>query len=958
MNLASRMTSKSDPYFPRFMTNVPSTSAADEAVAEPKHTIARGVRTHNLKGIDVEIPRGAFTAVTGVSGSGKSSLAFDTLYAEGQRRYTESLSTYARQFLRRMERPPVDEVRQIQPSVALKQKNEVNNARSTVGTVTEIDDHLQLLYTHIGETICPDCDRRVQRDTPTATAEQLQELEEGTRIVVVSDVDGGTEEQRPAVLEQLVQEGYRRLYLDGETTDVTESDFDALLDYETFPVVVDRLAIRGDDQMRLTEAIEAGFRLGNGQIEVHFYDDPERAPLIFDRRFRCNECGRQFVEPKPVLFSFNGSLGACDECSGFGKVMGIDFSKVIPNETLTIEDGAIAPFEGKKYSRYKRKLLNACRRKGIPINIPFENLTEEHREYVEEGGTGWIGIRGFFDELRSQRHKTYVRIFLARYRGYDRCPVCDGTRLSETARNVRIDGRPISDFWQMRIEESREYFDALELPEQKRERVEPLLAEVRHRLRYLDTIGLGYMTLGRQSRTLSGGEMQRIHLTASLGRALTDTLYVLDEPTSGMHAVDTNRLLEVIYHLRDLGNTVVVVEHDPEIIEGADYIIELGPGGGEKGGEVLFAGPIDEFRDRETLTSRALEERKSIEPNPVTEEPEGQVTVVGANEFNLDDITVEFPLNRLSVVTGVSGSGKSTLCEKVLFNGWQKLEGDGGVDAGAVRELEGLDGFDEVVLMDQSALGRSTRSNCLTYSGAFDSVRRLFSQTRHAKLAGLSMGDFSFNTPGGRCENCEGTGTITVEMHFLADIEIPCDECNGKRFNKQVLKAKYRDNNIADVFDMTVDEAVDFFQDQKAIVRSLEPLQDVGLGYLRVGQTTATLSGGEAQRLKLANYIAQGRKRGDDAPVLFIFDEPTVGLHLFDIETLVSALRKLIDLGHTVIVIEHDIDFIAQCDWVVDLGPGAGPDGGGVVATGTPEEVAENEDSVTGHFLSELLGST
>jgi len=939
------------------MTEPARTDADAEPLEVPADTtVLRGVRTHNLKDIDIDLPRGQFTAVTGVSGSGKSSLAFDTMYAEGQRRYAESLSTYARQFLRRMERPPVDAVRNIQPSVALEQKNEINNARSTVGTVTEIDDHLQLLYTHIGATNCPDCDAPVRRDTPTATADRLSELEEGTRLVVVSTVEPEDEDHRAAVLEQLVQQGYRRLFVDGETIDVQESDFDQLLERESFPVVVDRLAIRDEEQMRLTEAVEAGFQLGNGQMRVFEYDAPGEEPLVFDRRFRCNECGRQFIEPKPVLFSFNSSLGACDECDGYGKVMGIDFSKVIPNEALSLEEGAVAPFTGDKYSRHQKRMLEACRRKGIPTNVPWERLDEEHRRYLRDGGEGWVGIRGFFDDLRSQRHKTYVRIFLARYRGYDRCPECGGARLDERARNVTVDGHPISDFWSMRIEEARAYFDGLELPEDESEKVEPLLAEIRHRLRYLETIGLGYMTLGRQSRTLSGGEMQRIHLTASLGRALTDTLYVLDEPTSGMHAVDTQRLLEVVYHLRDLGNTVVVVEHDPDVIEAADYVIELGPRGGEQGGEVLFEGPIEEFGDEDTLTSRALRERRQIDPAPSPEATDGELRIVGANEFNLREVDVSFPKRRLSVVTGVSGSGKSTLCEKVLFNGWKQRQGEGGVDAGAVRDFEGLDGFDEVVMMDQSALGRSTRSNCLTYTGAYDGVRRLFSQTRQAQLAGLTMGDFSFNTPGGRCENCEGTGTITVEMHFLADIEIPCDECGGARFNSQVLSATYRGRNVADVFEMTVEEAVAFFDDRRGIVDKLEPLRDVGLGYLRVGQTTATLSGGEAQRLKLAQYIAEGRKRGETDPVLFIFDEPTVGLHVLDVETLVSALRKLVDLGHTVIVIEHDIDFIAQCDWVVDLGPGAGPRGGRVVATGGPDEIADTNESATGECLAELLG--
>jgi excinuclease ABC subunit A len=933
----------------------PQTDPPADAASRQLSTILEGVRTHNLKDVDVEIPQGSFTAVTGVSGSGKSSLAFETLYAEGQRRYTESLSTYARQFLRRMERPPVDRVEDVQPAIALKQKNEINNARSTVGTITEIDDHLQLLYAHVGETICPECDRTVRRDTPGETSERLGKLEEGTRLVVVADVDGGDEEHRPAILEQLVQEGYRRLFVDGETIDITESDFDQLLERETFPVVVDRIAVRGDDEMRRTEAVETGFQLGNGQIEVHFYDE-DREPLIFDRKYRCNGCGRQFIEPKPVLFSFNSALGACDECTGFGKVTGLDFDKVLPNRALSLEEGAITAFEGDKYGKHKTKLLGACRRKGIPVDVPYAKLKEEHREFIEEGGDGWLGIRGFFDKLQGQRHKTYVRIFLSRYRGYSECPECGGARLNETARNVRIDGHAISDFWTMRIEEAREYFNQLELPEDREAKVEPLLEEIRHRLDYLDTIGLGYMSLGRQSRTLSGGEMQRIHLTASLGRALTDTLYVLDEPTAGMHAVDTDRLLEVIYHLRDLGNTVVVVEHDPEIIEGADYVVELGPGGGEEGGEILFEGAIEAFRGRETVTSRALDERKHLELDPNTDEPPGRVRIVGANQFNLDDIDVEFPMERLSVVTGVSGSGKSTLCERILYNGWKRKQGEGGVEAGAVRELQGLEGFDEVVMMDQSALGRSSRSNCLTYANAYSHIRRLFAKTQTAKQAGIGKGDFSFNTKGGRCEACGGTGTETVEMHFMADVEIPCDECDGNRFTQPVLEVTYRGRNISDVFEMTVTEAMEFFSDHDAILRKLQPLVDVGLGYVRVGQTTATLSGGEAQRLKLASYIAEGRKRGDDEPVLFIFDEPTVGLHLLDVATLVDALRMLVELGHTVVVVEHDIDFIARCDHVVDLGPGAGPRGGQIVAEGTPCEVADTEGSATGEYLAELVG--
>jgi excinuclease ABC subunit A len=916
----------------------------------------RGVRTHNLKSIDCEIPHGKLTLVTGVSGSGKSSLAFDTLYAEGQRRYTESLSTYARQFLQRMERPPVDAVRNIQPALALRQKNEVSNARSTVGTITEVDDHLQLLYTHIGRTTCPTCDIPVVRDTLPGVVSELEALDEDTRLIIVSDAEAPQKEHRHAVLKHLVQEGYRRLFIDGETIDITESDIEELLGRSAFPVVIDRLVVREDEGMRISEAVEAGFGVGNSRIEVYFYDDLERDPLIFDRAFRCNSCATDFTEPQPALFSFNSSLGACDECSGYGKVMGIDFKKVIPNPGLSVEEGAIACFETPKYQKHRRTLIKACAKRKTPVDVAFHKLPEDDQDFIKEGGTGWKGVRGFFNSLKKKQYKTHVRIMLARYRGYDRCPECKGSRLNQSARNVRVEGRAISDLWQMRIEQARVYFDELELSSDDQARAATLLAEIRHRLDYLDTIGCGYLSLDRQSRTLSGGEMQRIHLTTSLGRALTDTLYVLDEPTAGMHARDTDKLMEVLYELRDLGNTVVVVEHDPEVIEGADYVIEIGPKGGEQGGEILFAGSIDEFHAQDTLTSSTLARRRSVEIAPNTAAPDAFVRIVGARENNLDDIDVEIPYERLTAVSGVSGSGKSTLCEDVLFNGWKALQGRGGVEAGAVSALEGLDNFDDVVLMDQSAVGRSSRSNALSYTGAFDYVRKLFAGTREAKVTGLTIGDFSFNTPGGRCETCQGTGTITVEMHFMADVEVTCEECNGKRYGRRVLNVEYHQKNIADVFEMTVDEAIEFFSAREPLIRKITPLVDVGLGYLRLGQTTATLSGGEAQRLKLATYIADGRKRGDTKPVLFIFDEPTVGLHMLDVETLVEAMHKLVTLGHTVVVIEHNIDFIAQCDHVIDLGPEAGPGGGKLVVAGTPGDVAECPESHTGSYLAELLG--
>ena len=911
----------------------------------------RGVRTHNLKNFDCTIPHHQLTAVTGVCGSGKSSLAFDTLYSEGRRRYTESLSTYARQFLQRMARPPIDAIHNVQPSVALKQKNEVSNARSTVGTITEIDDHLHLLFTHGGTTYCPNCDIPVYRDDPARVADVLTDLEEGMRLVVVAEVEAPKQEFRGTLLEQLVAEGYRRLYLDGQTVDITDRGIEELLDQKTYPFIVDRLIVRQGDEMRIAEAVEGGMGLGGGKILVYEYGKDEE-PLVFDQAFRCNDCGEDLIEPQPALFSFNSSLGACPTCSGFGKTMGVDYKKVIPNPRLSLDEGTIACFEKGKYRRQRSRLLKACIEQGIPTDIPFNELTDEQREYIQYGGDGYSGLSGFFRRLKSKQYKTHVRIFLARYRGYETCEDCRGTRLDAAARRVRFDDRLISDFWAMRIEEARAYFDNLDLDEYLHASVKPLLDEINHRLHYLDEIGLGYLELGRQSRTLSGGEMQRIHLTSSLGRALTDTLYVLDEPTAGLHARDSRRLLDVLKGLRDLGNTVVVVEHDPEIILGADHILELGPVGGENGGSLTYTGPLANYE----LT----EDVDFTKPDKMAKKfagaaPEGAIRIVGARHHNLKDLTVQIPKGRLSVITGVSGSGKSTLMEEVLYNGWRRLQGQGGVDAGDFDELRGLEDFDTVELMDQSSIGRSNRSNAMSYTKAFDNIRKLFAGTATAKALNLTVGSFSFNTKGGRCEDCEGTGYKTVEMHFMADVDVPCDSCGTTRYGPQVLSVQYRGKNMADVFDMTVDEAMVFFEESRAIRRKLKPLQEVGLGYLRLGQTTATYSGGEAQRLKLATYIADGRKRGETKPILFIFDEPTIGLHLQDVSVLLVALRKLVDLGHTVIAVEHNIDFIARCDHVIDLGPEAGPRGGELVAQGTPREVADSPGSLTGQYLAEFF---
>jgi excinuclease ABC subunit A len=928
-------------------------------------TVLRGVRTHNLKGIDCEIPHGQLVVVTGVSGSGKSSLAFDTLYAEGQRRYTESLSTNSRQFLQRLQRPPLDELRHVQPALALRQHNDIQTARSTVGTVTELEDHLQLIWAHAGQTVCPTCEAVVRRDTVASVVSELLAERVGARLIVVARVEVEQGVERGVLLRHLVSSGHRRLYVGGEVVDIDEGEIDGLLGLEVYPVVIDRVVVKEEERLRLSEALEAGFRLGRGRVDL--YDRGDSTPKSYHESFTCNGCGRVFVEPQPLLFSVNSSLGACPVCTGFGKTIGVDFKKVVPNAGLSLERGAIAVFEGDRFATYKQGMLRACRAKSIPVDIAYNKLRKEDQRFVRDGGAGWLGVRKFFEQLERNPYAPANRVVLARYRGYDECAECDGTGLSEAARYVYVGGYRISDVRQRRLEEALELCESLRaggLEGERLARVKVVLDEVLNRLRYLNEVGLGYLTLDRASRTLSGGELQRIHLTTSLGRALTETLYVLDEPTAGLHARDSGRLLKILYRLRDLGNTVVVVEHDPEIIEGADYVLELGPQGGDRGGELLFTGSMSEFMEAgskgETLTSKMLGARRAPSEGPsVVLDPKKCIKIVGAKHHNLQDINVSLPIGRLTALAGVSGSGKSTLLHKVLYHTWRREQGQGGVEPVEVERVEGFELVEDVVMMGQSAIGRSARSNALSYTKAYDDIRKLFSQVNEAKQAGITAGDFSFNTPGGRCEHCQGVGTVTVELHFMADIEIVCPVCDGARFMPKVLEVRFRGKNILDVLEMTVDEGIEFFRESAPIVRKLSPLSEVGLGYLKLGQATTTLSGGEAQRLKLATYIAQGSRDKDDGGgrgVLFIFDEPTVGLHMSDVDVLLRALRRLVELGHTVVVIEHNLDLIARADHVIELGPGAGPSGGQVVIAGSPGEVARHAGSETGRYLSELLG--
>jgi excinuclease ABC subunit A len=910
-----------------------------------------GARTHNLKGIRCSFPSRKITVVTGVSGSGKSSLVFDTLYAEGQRRYVQSLSTYARLFLQQMERPDVDEISDIPPAIALEQKNSIKNARSTVGTITEVHDYLRLLMTHAGEPTCMICGGVVASATTESTAEQLLAEMPGARVVLYAGVDlHGTD--KVEAIAALTSQGYGRLMLGGNAVPITDVDPTSLPD-GSVDVVVDRITIEADREGRIREALESGFRLGGGRVFVQEVEG-KGPPRIFDQRFGCRSCDREYTRPTPHLFSFNNVLGACPECTGFGRVVDIDLDKVIPNKRLSLKDGAVAPWNTPAFVEVKDDFLRAAERRGYSTGLPYSQLPTEAKHWVLEGDRETLGVRGFFQWLEGRRYKTHVRILLARYRTYRTCPKCNGSRLRTEALCVRVAGRNIAELSALSIADLGAVIGSLKLPSLAMQRSDVVLNEIRNRLGYLLDVGLGYLTLDRQARTLSGGEAQRIHLAAALGSALTDTLYALDEPTVGLHPRDSKRLLRVLQRLTHVGNTVVLVEHDPTIINGADHLIDLGPGGGERGGEVVYEGKPENLDTGGSSTGRLLmirsihrQERHSRKSRA------GKLVILGAREHNLSIDRVEVPLHRLVCVTGVSGSGKSTLIEDVIYGNYLKEKGLATQDAGACEEIRGFDQMSDVLMMSQAPIGRSLRSNAVTYLKCYDEIRRGFAGTSAAKRAKLTAASFSFNTAGGRCERCQGTGTVTIEMHFMADIEVKCEECDGRRFKRHVLDVTYRDRSIHDVLEMTVETALEFFADRPALKAKLASLEAVGLGYLRLGQSTSTLSGGEAQRLKLAGFLGEEAQKGG---ALFLFDEPTTGLHLQDVHTLIAVLDGLVQRGHSVLVVEHHTDFIAHADHVIDLGPEGGSDGGRIVAQGTPLEVAESPASHTGKELRALLG--
>ncbi len=982
--------------------------------------VVRGARVHNLKNIDFEVPHNQLTVVTGVSGSGKSSLAFDTIYAEGQRRYVESLSAYARQFLERIEKPDADTIDGIAPAVAIRQKNTTRNPRSTVATATEIYDYLRLLFSRVGRTYCANCGREVKKDTVDEVADAILALDPDTRLQVLFPLQRPapanpelaakaarspktkkgpasselTEELKTRLFD-LRKSGFNQLSQAGQVFEFStpESLLDVNFDQPVF-VLVDRLSVSAEGRARIVDAIETAYResgevifeiVSDGDANVAGKACPEPvegsvgptqpSTLRFAQRFECKHCNLRYEEPEPRLFSFNNPYGACPRCQGFGNTIDFDLDLVIPDKMKTLAEGAIEPWTKPKYRALFTDLKRFAKQAGIPLDVPWAELEEDQRNLVINGEGRFFGVRGFFHHLERKKYKLHVRVFLSRYRGYSLCSACNGTRLRLEARQVKINarnaGRNICEICALTVEEAFRFFSELELTAQEAEIADRLLEEIRDRLRFLNEVGLEYLTLDRLSSTLSGGEAQRIQLATSLGSRLVGTLYVLDEPSIGLHPRDTHRLIKILHDLRNLGNTILVVEHDPDIMRAADRILDLGPGAGENGGKLVAAGTYDEIvRDPTSLTGRYLAHDLRIQA-PATRRKPGaqQITIRGVRANNLTGVDISIPLGMIVAITGVSGSGKSTLLHQVLYRALAQAKqqsSNGGTGTAATWESLAGDKFiDEVVLVDQSPIGRTPRSNPVTYIKAFDAIRELFASLPESKKRGFAAGHFSFNIPGGRCETCQGDGTVTVEMQFLADVELICEECKGTRYKPQVLEVRYRGKNIHEVLNLTVKEALKFFAEAHKVTEKLRPLEEVGLGYLRLGQSATTLSGGEAQRMKLAAHLqpaarelGRSGRSSETRPrqrVLYIFDEPTTGLHFDDVSKLLAAFRRLIEAGGSILVIEHNLEVIKTADWVIDLGPEGGNRGGKVVGVGPPEVIAKQPGSYTGKYLARIL---
>ncbi len=928
----------------------------------------RGARVHNLKNVSVSIPLNKMTVITGVSGSGKSSLAFDTLYAEGQRRYVESLSAYARQFLERMEKPDVDEISGIAPAIAIRQKNSTKNPRSTVATQTEIYDYLRLLFARAGRTFCHVCGREVLKDSPESAANAvLFELTAGERFYVMFPIapssDSGKDtkkrNKKPATkadlstqahLMSLMQQGFTRLVRDGDVIELTRPEDFPSGAFDGVSVLVDRLRSSPDIRGRLIDSLEICFREAH-EATIRTADGKE---LRFSDEFVCKYDGTRYEEPEPHLFSFNSPFGACPTCQGFGNTIGVDMGLVIPNPLLSIKSGVIDPFTRPAHAWAQKELLRYSQQAGIDVTVPFVDLGEDVQQKIVNGDKGWRGVKGFFTWLESKKYKLHVRVFLAKYRGYTRCPDCDGQRLRQEARDIKVGDISLPDALAMSIDDSYRFFDSLELDAERAAIADKVLLEIRRRLKFLVDVGLGYLTLDRLAATLSGGEAQRIQLATNLGSLLVGTLYVLDEPSIGLHPRDNDRLVKILEGLRDIGNTVVVVEHDEDTMRAADNIIDIGVHAGELGGELVYQGDMAGLlKNDRSLTARYLRGDAEIRIPQTRRMPaKRRIEIIEARENNLKNISVTIPLDMLVCITGVSGSGKSTLIHDILYAGIKKKRGEWTGSVGFCKEIAGADNIDDVILVDQSPIGRTPRSNPVTYIKAYDPIREVFASTNAARAKGFNASHFSFNVPGGRCETCQGSGIVTIEMQFLADVDLTCEDCRGTRFKREILDVRYKGKNIHEVLEMTISEAIAFFKDIAKIVSRLKVLASVGLGYLRLGQSATTLSGGEAQRVKLASHLAQR----SSSRTLFIFDEPTTGLHFDDISKLLSAFRSLLDNGGSLVVIEHNLDVVKTADHVIDLGPEGGIGGGMVVATGTPEEIAASEGSLTGKFLKPLLG--
>ncbi|MBI4638719.1 MAG: excinuclease ABC subunit UvrA [Candidatus Rokubacteria bacterium] len=915
----------------------------------PLGLLIEGARQNNLKSISLEIPHDRLTVVTGVSGSGKSSLAFDTVFAEGQWRYIESLSTYARMFLDRIDRPDVDRIENIRPAVALEQKNAVRTARSTVSTATEVYDYLRLLYAKIGAVHCPRCGTRAESHSAESIVERLLGEHLGARALIGFRLAVPADLQPAELWASLTRRGFARVRLDGAIVDLAGPPPGDLPADREIAVVLDRVVVSPAARHRLTDSVEAALREGGGRLEVEVVDGPL---LRFGENLRCGRCDIVLERPQPLLFSFNHPLGACPECKGFGNVLKYDEALVVPDRARSLAEGAVEPWTHPSGKRYQRQLLRAARRYGVSTTTPWEELADDARAFVHRGDDRFPGVQGFFEEVESYRYKLHVRVFLSRYRSQFPCPTCGGTRLKPAALAVRVAGLTIAEFTALTIETAARLLGDLSLTAWEATVAREVLRQLSAKLGFLLRVGLGYLTLSRQTRTLSGGEAQRINLANQLGSQLVGTLYVLDEPSIGLHARDTTRLVELIRELAQAGNTLIVVEHDRGFIESADHIVELGPGSGERGGEIVFSGPLEEFRKAtRSLTARYLSGRESIPAPPFRRTGRRHLVLAGAREHNLKSVTLRVPLGTLTVVSGVSGSGKSTLVHDTLYRALARAFKSDFAQPGAYDALAGIEYLKGVRLIDQEPIGRTPRSNPVTYVKAFDEIRKLYAALPRAKALGLGPGAFSFNVPGGRCEKCQGDGAEKLEMYFFEDVYVSCQECEGKRFRPEVLSVKHRGRSISDVLRLTVGEAVDFFAAQAGLARRLRVLQEVGLGYLQLGQPATTLSGGEAQRLKIAAELGS-RATGER---LYILDEPTTGLHLDDVKRLLGVLNRLVDAGNTVLVVEHHLDVIKCADHVVDLGPEGGDAGGEIVAEGPPEVVAQTPGSYTGKFLAELL---